>query len=95
MEPKNQQTRALSALVRAISKMKTERELKALLVDLCTPAELSAMAGRWQAAQLIAAKKPYRDIAETTGLSTTTVTRVARCVTYGTGGYRTALGRRS
>ena len=39
---------------------------------------------------------PYREISDKTGISTATVTRVARCLTYGSeGGYRRALDRRA
>ncbi len=91
MSSQNHATKALRELVRAFAALEGEANVKAFLLDLCTPAELDAMAGRWQAARLVAEHTPYRDIASKTGLSTATITRVARCVTYGAGGYRAAL----
>ena len=50
------------------------------------------MADRWRVAQLLAEGMPYREIHENTGVSTATVTRVARALTYGEDGYRTSSG---
>ncbi|MEM8547735.1 MAG: YerC/YecD family TrpR-related protein [Pseudomonadota bacterium] len=63
----------------------------ALLLDLCTPAELQAIADRWQVVLLLQQGLPYRAINERTGVSVTTVGRVARCLTDGAGGYAAAL----
>jgi TrpR-related protein YerC/YecD len=83
--------RALFAAVRAL---KTEAECESFFADLCTPAELDALSGRWKVARLLDRGIPYREISEKTGISTATVTRVARCLTYGTdGGYRRLLDR--
>jgi TrpR-related protein YerC/YecD len=51
------------------------------------------MAHRWQVARLLEKGLPYLEIAERTGASTTTVTRVAHWLRHGEGGYRTALDR--
>ena len=69
-------------------------DCEAFFNDLCTPDELNSLAGRWKVARLLGKKLPYREIADRTGISTATVTRVARCLNYGPeGGYRRALGR--
>ncbi len=60
--------------------------------DLCTPSEWRAMSERWRAVQLVQKEVPYRRICELTGVSTATVTRVARALNEGTG-YRTILTR--
>ena len=78
---------ALDHLVEALLALQTPEELRAMLVDLCTPAELEAMADRWQVVPLLLEGVPYRDIHERTGVSVTTVGRVARCLTHGAGGY--------
>jgi TrpR-related protein YerC/YecD len=75
----------------AILTLETRRELEAFLRDLCTLSELEAMAHRWQVARLLERGLPYLEIAERTGASTTTVTRVAHWLHHGEGGYRTAL----
>ena len=57
----------------------SREEMLALLTDLCTPAELHSLAERWHVARLLdGTELSYRDIAEGTGVSPTTVTRVAR-----------------
>ena len=54
-------------------------EMRRLLLDLCTPAELRTLAERWHVARLLdGTDLPYRDIHDATGVSTTTIVRVAR-----------------
>jgi len=60
------------------------------LVDLCTPAELEAFADRWGVVPLLAEGVAYRTIHDRTGVSVTTIGRVARCLEQGSG-YRAAL----
>ncbi len=79
------------ALFEAILELKTPEDCQKFFSDLCTPNELEALADRWQVAQLIDRKVPYRDIYEQTGVSTATVTRVARALQHGEGGYRKIL----
>ena len=82
------------ALYGAVLALETEKECEAFFADLCTPPELEAMAGRWRVARLLDQGLPYREISKKTGISTATVTRVARCLTYGRdGGYRRLLDR--
>ena len=84
------------ALIEAVLTLKTSADAAAFFSDLCTPAELDALAGRWRVARLLDRGLPYRGISEKTGISTATVTRVARCLTYGRdGGYRRVLDRLS
>lgn len=80
-------------LFRAIDSLKTEEETEAFFRDLCTLSELEAMAHRWQVARFLELELPYVEIAEKTGASTTTVTRVAHWLKHGEGGYRAALSR--
>lgn len=86
-------TKDLQDLYKAISGLKTKEEAAKFLADLCTPAELMAMADRWKAARLLREGFSYREIYEKSGVSTATVTRVARCLTLGAGGYRLVLDR--
>lgn len=79
---------ALPDLMRAISLIKDEQEAIQFFTDLCTPAELESMSDRWQVVPLLREGIPYRTIHEETGVSVTTITRVARCLSFGTGGYR-------
>jgi TrpR-related protein YerC/YecD len=87
------QTREMRALFDAIVSLETRQETEAFLRDLCTLSELEAMAHRWQVARLLEQGLPYLEIAERTGASTTTVTRVAHWLRHGEGGYRRALDR--
>lgn len=71
----------------------SRQDMLALLTDLCTPAELHSLAERWHVARLLdATDLSYRDISEGTGVSPTTVTRVARFLkTEPHKGYRMAI----
>lgn len=86
-------TPQLRALMRAVVELQTPEAARRFFVDLCTPQELASMAERWRVAQLVAREVPYRAISEETGVSTATITRVARAITYGSGGYQRALER--
>lgn len=80
-------------LFKAILKLKTQDETAAFFRDLCTIEELEELSKRWQAAKLVSEDVPYRRIAKITGLSTTTVTRVAHWLNHGEGGYKLLLKR--
>ncbi|HZX24418.1 MAG TPA: YerC/YecD family TrpR-related protein [Woeseiaceae bacterium] len=85
--------REQAALCEALVAMRGADEMRALLADLCTPAELQALVDRWRVVQLLDEGLPYRRINELTGVSVTTIGRVARFLADGFGGYRTALER--
>ena len=84
-------TPEMEELFATIASLKGPEEVEAFLRDLCTFSELEAMAHRWQVAKLLEQGLPYLEIAERTGASTTTVTRVAHWLHHGEGGYRAAL----
>lgn len=79
------------ALAQALAAVTDPGQMAAFLQDLCTPAELEALADRWSVVPLLEDGVPYRAIHEQTGVSVTTVGRVARCLDHGPGGYRSAL----
>ena len=81
----------VARLCQALSSIKSASAMRALLSDLCTPSEITALADRWKVARLLNVGLPYREIYERTGVSTATVTRVARALDQGAGGYRAAL----
>jgi len=83
----------VTELAVALRTLRTEDEVTAFLRDLCTRAELEALAHRWQTARLVDEGIPYVEIAERVPTSTATVTRVAQWVRHGAGGYRIALDR--
>lgn len=61
--------------------------------DLCTITELRAMAQRFQVAKMLDERQIYSDIVKETGASTATISRVNKCLIYGTDGYRMVLDR--
>ena len=98
MKPKRnltprQQARAEAALFAALDSLESPAECRAFLRDLCTPAELQALVDRWQVVGHLQKGLPYRKIHDLTGVSVTTIGRVARFMADGFGGYQTALDR--
>jgi TrpR-related protein YerC/YecD len=91
-DPKQRQKSA-RALYRALLTLETEAECRQFLEDLCTPAELEAIVDRWSVVPLLEDGLPYRRIHDLTGVSVTTIGRVARFLSAGNGGYRTVLDR--
>jgi TrpR-related protein YerC/YecD len=80
----------IDALCDAFLSLRGRHEVRALLRDLCTPAELEALADRWRVVPLLLQGVPYREIHDRTAVSVTTIGRVARCLVHGEGGYRAA-----
>lgn len=87
----NWKTTELKKLARAFLSLKKEDSLLNFLRDLCTLEELEALSKRWQVVELLNRKISYRLIAEKTGVSTATITRIALWLENGKGGYRAAL----
>jgi TrpR-related protein YerC/YecD len=85
----------VGALCRALLTLRTEDEMRRFLRDLTTPGEMQALAERWRVARMLdEGAKSYREISAETGVSTTTVTRVARFLTQEDHqGYRLVLDR--
>jgi TrpR-related protein YerC/YecD len=84
---------ALDALARALAALSKPEDVRAFLEDLCTPAELEAMADRWKVVPLLLEGVPYREIHDRTLVSVTTIGRVARTLERGAGGYGCAIKR--
>lgn len=80
-------------LFRCILSMETIEECYQLFEDLCTVNEIQAIAQRMEVAAMLDAKCTYVEIAEKTGASTATISRVNRCLHYGTDGYKLAIDR--
>ena len=79
------------SLYHAVLALRTVEDCRNFFHDLCTPAELEAMTDRWMVAEMLERDLPYREIRRLTGVSVTTIGRVARYLTNGNGGYRSAL----
>lgn len=82
-------------LAEALVALESAKDARAFLTDLCTPAEVHALAERWHVAKLLdEGAMTYREIHDATGVSTTTVVRVARFLRQErNGGYRRLLDR--
>jgi TrpR-related protein YerC/YecD len=92
-DSESQQTEAENALFRAVISLQSVTECRSFFRDLCTPAELQALVDRWQVVELLEQGLTYRKIHDLTGVSVTTIGRVARFLADGFGGYRTAIDR--
>jgi TrpR-related protein YerC/YecD len=74
-------------LIKAFLKLKTEKDTASFIRDLLTLAEIEEFSNRLEIASLLMKGESYQKIAKQTGVSTTTVTRVAHWLFKGTGGY--------
>jgi TrpR-related protein YerC/YecD len=90
---KLQEQKAEAALCRALLALEDTDEMRRFLRDLCTPAELQALVDRWRVVGLLREGLTYRQINEQTGISVTTIGRVARFLADGNGGYLVAAER--
>ena len=91
----DQQQAAEDALCSALVSLRDVKDCRNFLRDLCTPAELQALVDRWQVVECLESGLTYRRINELTGVSVTTIGRVARFLADGYGGYRAAIERTS
>ncbi|WP_066871421.1 YerC/YecD family TrpR-related protein [Clostridium mediterraneense] len=83
----------LDYLFKAILTLKNEEECYRFFEDVSTINELKSLAQRLQVAKMLDEKKTYIEIAEVTGASTATISRVNRALTYGSDGYNIVLDR--
>lgn len=81
------------ALLEALVQLDDAASAYALLQDLCTPREIEDLSRRLQVARMLDAGANYEHIQAKTGVSSTTVSRVSKCLTYGPGGYRRTLDK--
>lgn len=78
-------------LMQAVAMIESKEEAADFFEDLCTVTELKAMSQRLAVARMLREQKVYTEIVEKTGASTATISRVNRCLNYGTDGYHTIL----
>ena len=81
----------IDALFDAILSLETLDECYDFFEDLCTVKEISDMAQRLEAAKLLLDGSTYEQIVKTVEISTATISRINRCIQYGTGGYRQTI----
>ena len=83
----------MDELFKGIMSLDSIEECYNFFEDLCTITELRAMAQRFQVAKMLDQGQIYSDIVRETGASTATISRVNKCLIYGTDGYRMVLDR--
>lgn len=81
------------SLFEAVLLLKNVDECYNFFEDVCTIAEIKAMAQRLEVAKMLKHGKTYTEICEKTGASTATISRVNRCLNYGADGYSLILNR--
>lgn len=80
-------------LFEAILKLENVEECYAFFEDICTINEIKALAQRLEVAKMLEEKTTYTEIQQVTGASTATISRVNRCLSYGSDGYKLILER--
>ena len=90
---KKLQTAAVDQLFDAILSLENKEECYSFFEDLCTINELLSLSQRYEVASMLKNKKTYLEIAEKTGASTATISRVNRSLNYGNDGYDMVFSR--
>ncbi len=86
-------TEEVNHLFDAILSLKDREECYTFFEDICTVNELLSLSQRFEVAHMLRMQKTYLDIAEKTGASTATISRVNRSLNYGNDGYDMVFGR--
>ena len=92
-EKNSRKNETIDALFDAILSLETREECYQFFEDLCTVKEISDMAQRLEAAKLLLNGRTYDQIVREVEISTATISRINRCIQYGTGGYREVIGK--
>ena len=83
--------KAYEGFFKAVLRLETLEDCQKFFEDVCTIKELQAIGQRWDVAVMLNEGKNYLDISKQTGASTATISRVAKCLNYGAGGYELVL----
>ena len=86
-------TEPAQALLSVFAELTTPEEVKAFLLDLCTLKEIVDLSQRLEVARLLDSGESYLSVQQSTGASSTTVSRVSKCLNGPVGGYRAVLAR--
>ena len=86
-------SKSLDRLFEIILKLESVDECYKFFEDICTIKEVLDMAQRFDVACMLDAGKNYQDISKEVNVSTATISRVSRCLNYGSGGYRDAIAK--
>lgn len=84
-------SKSLDRLFKAILSLESVDECYNFFEDVCTINEVQDMAQRFDVAMMLREGRNYQSIAKEVNVSTATISRVSRCLNYGSGGYRTAI----
>ena len=84
-------TEETKEFLRAILLLKDEEECRNFFEDICTVKELQDISQRLEVARMLDDGKSYQVVSKETGASTATISRVNRCLVYGSGGYKNIL----
>ena len=90
---KNIRTDAVNELFDAILLLKDREECYRFFEDVCTVNELLSLSQRFEVARMLTEKRTYLEIADKTGASTATISRVNRSLMYGDDGYSMVFSR--
>ncbi|SHJ18777.1 YerC/YecD family TrpR-related protein [Parasporobacterium paucivorans] len=90
---KSIRTTAVDHLFEAVLTLEDKEECYKFFEDVCTINEILSFAQRYEVAKMLREKRTYIDIAETTGASTATISRVNRSLNYGNDGYDLVFSR--
>ena len=93
MYKSNIENEMIDGFFEALSLLETREDYYRFFEDICTVGEINAIAQRLEVAKMLASEQTYTRIAEITGASTATISRVKKCLNYGSDGYKLALGR--
>ncbi|NCO04728.1 MAG: DNA-binding transcriptional regulator [Candidatus Magasanikbacteria bacterium] len=88
---KTWRTPKFKKFAKALLLIESQKDMENFLRDVATLEELDALSSRWEVAQMIDKGIAYRTIAEKTGVSTATITRIAHWLRHGEGGYQATL----
>ncbi|MBQ2740764.1 MAG: hypothetical protein IJF39_03985 [Clostridia bacterium] len=83
--------KAFDGFFQAVLQLKSVEDCQKFFEDVCTIKELQSIAQRWEVAVMLNDGRNYQEISKKTGASTATISRVAKCLNYGAGGYELVL----
>ncbi len=84
-------TKAIEELFRVVTSINNKEVCEKFFEDICTVREVQDLSQRLQVAKGLHRGKSYQEISKETGASTATISRVNRCLMYGSGGYRAVI----
>ena len=87
--------KAFDDFFNAILKLNDVEECRKFFEDVCTIKELQDISQRLEVAKLLKDGKNYQEVSKQTGASTATISRVNKCLNYGSGGYGLVIDDRS